>query len=131
MELEIIHRSKADFLLQGALARAQGGEVMQVLLYLAADQELVRQPIGWQSPEASRVEDAWPATHVEVRHRPVESVWTVISALRELGLRVVGDSVRFSVECEGPACGVRAALELSFVTSARLERFRGGSEDRR
>src|SRR5207249_1518065 len=75
-----------------------------------------RKPVELESPIGALVEDAWPVAHVEVRRRPAESVWMVISGLRELGPQVVGDGLRFSVACEGPACAVRAALELSFVT---------------
>src|SRR5262245_52316379 len=83
LELDTIHRSKADFLLQGALARARGDEIMHVLLYFSAVQDLVQEPIDW--------EGAHPATLVEVQRRPAESVWMVITALRQLGLRIVGD----------------------------------------
>ena len=50
MELDPILRSKADLLLQGALARA-GNEVVQVLVYLAAVQFAARNSVELESPE--------------------------------------------------------------------------------
>ena len=123
MDLDTFHCSKADFLLQRALAGAQSDEVLRVLLYLAAMQELVQRPAELESTPAEAAQEAWPVAHVEVRRQPAQGTLTVISELRGLGLRVVGDSLRYSVACEGPAWAVRAALELPFVTRARLERF--------
>ena len=87
MELDPIRGSKADFLLQGALARTQGNEVVQVLLYLAAAHCLFGTPLNWNHPKGPSLRTPGPRRTWRYGANRPTAVWMVILPLRELGLR--------------------------------------------
>jgi hypothetical protein len=112
--------SKADPALCRALSRAEGKDVLRVLLLLApASHDSDAEP----DPKAFPSRAEYRRALIERRQAQIQAqIGPTIEALHRLGLSPKGGTLSRGVVVEGPAKTVAAALELSAVEHASLDR---------
>jgi len=121
MKLEAQHIEKADPLLQEALKRATGDEILRTVMVLSPE----REPQSDRAPEPHQFSTRAAYRQALIQHREhqlAHALGSIMRALAALSLTVHGGRMSPTVVVEGAARKILQSLECPGVRHASLDR---------